>query len=435
MRGGIGYLLALVVLFAALAGGAVALAARGFDRAVGLEWSISDQAEHVEQINFFIRHPRSVLGYPASVATTPGFHLLVAGIARLAGIESVSADSWLRIVPFLLGLAVLGMLWRLLRDLCGDARCAALLCLPVLLSKYFLLFSTFFSTENCAYVGYVLLLWAYLRFPERGLAIGLAGAELVLTRQIYLPVIATHALAYFARGAGRGQGWARRAAPLVLGAVPPIAAVAVFAAAWGGLVPPGADPGSHLAATVPNLDPVIEAWSLLGLLATPYALLALPALSALRGRRAILLVSVAATAALLLWLAAPSAYDAEAGLVGGPGRWGSAVWYIAGKSPAIGERAILVLPCLVLGFAAAATMIELAWSRREFPAELAMFAFYVLALSVQAYSFQRYTEVMALFTLSVAAARLPPRRGAACWLFLAAYAAKLPMSLALQGAG
>jgi len=427
--------LGVAALYAALCGGLVLLSGdSGFGHGT-IEWALSDQRQHLDQINYLRAHPGDLLTYPASAATTPGFHLLIATVARVLGIESVAGDSWLRLVPFSLGLATLALLWHLLRTLCADARLAALLCLPILLSKYFLVSSVFFATENGAYAGYILLLLAFLRFPERGLPAGLAGAAMVFVRQIFLPVVGVHALSYFARRSGRHAAWPRTVATLAAGALPPLAVVGVFAISWGGLVPPGADPGGHVAATIPNLSPVVETWSLLGLLALPYSLLALSAGPLPRGGRPALLLGAALAAALLLWLLASTVFPPQDDLEGGASPWGSVVWFVARHSPALGEHAVLLLPCLLLGFIAAAAAAQLAWARHEFPAELAMFTAYTLALSVQSFGFQRYTEVPALLTLSVAAARLPAASRGACLLFLAAFAAKLPLSLALQGFG
>ena len=93
----------------------------------------------------------------------------------------------------------------------------------------------------------------------------------------------------------------------------------------------------------------------------------------------------------MLWGLSPTEFDAAAAAQGSPGRWGSVVWFLARISPLVHNRAILVLPCLMLGFFTCAVMIELARARRYFPAELAMFALYTLSLSAQAYSFERYT--------------------------------------------
>src|SRR5215472_9928833 len=185
---------AVLALYVAISG-TLALALDS-ERCVHGAWAVCDQIRHLGLINYLIERPASFLDYPDPwlVATLPGFHLLVALIARLFGLAVLGADTWLRLVPFGLGLAAVWILWRIYRDLSNNSAYASLLCLPILWSSYFYLPSLYLLTENGAYLGYVFLLMAYLRFPRRGLVIGLAGAAMVFTRQVYLPVIASHLL-------------------------------------------------------------------------------------------------------------------------------------------------------------------------------------------------------------------------------------------------
>lgn len=156
-------------------------------------WAACDQIQHLRLINYFIEHPSYILDYPDPelIATLPGVHVFVALIARLFGINALGSDTWLRLVPFVFGLGCICILWRICRDLSSNASYGSLLCLPIVWSNYFYLSSLFLVTENAAYLGYVFLLMAYLRFPQRGLTVGLVAAAMVSARQIFLPVVAS----------------------------------------------------------------------------------------------------------------------------------------------------------------------------------------------------------------------------------------------------
>jgi hypothetical protein len=392
-------------------------------------WVACDQIDHLGLINDLIEHPSSVVDYgnPGLIATLPGFHLLVALVARLLGHEALGPDTWLRLVPFGFGLGVAWILWRIYRDLSSDPSYAALLCLPILWSHYFYLSSLFLVTDSAAYLGYVFLLLAYLRFPRRGLAIGLAATAMVSARQIFLPVIATH---FFALARGVRPRSLDRGCVLavLLGVLPPIAVVLVWVLAWQGLVPPEVR-SFHEGRSFVELGPIVQAAGLTGVLAIPYGFLAYPALLGLERRRVVTIVAVASAAAVALWLLTPTTRDLDAG------RWGSFVWLLARVSPAIGERALLVLPALLVGFVAAGLMIELARVRHYLPIELIMFALYAAALSMQLLSFQRYSEVVTLITLSATAARLGPPPGLGAVAFAAAFATKLVLTIVMPQAG
>lgn len=392
-------------------------------------WAACDQLQHLGLINYFIQHPASILDYPDPelVATLPGFHVFVALIARLSAVDALGPDTWLRLIPFVLGLGVVGILWRICRDLSGDAAYGALLCLPIAWSNYFYLPSLFLVTENAAYLGYVVLLMAYLRFPRRGLAIGLVGAAMVFSRQIFLPVVATHFLA-LPRSLLRRPPNPGDALAILLGVLPPVAVVAVYALAWHGLVPPEVR-NLHTAHSAVELGPIIQAIGLLGVLAVPYGLLALPALRALERRRLRMMIALASIAALALWLLVPTTRDLDAG------RAGSFLWLLARVSPEFHGHAFFALPVLALGCIAVGSMIELARARRYIPIELVMLALYVGALSMQLLSYQRYSEVVTLITLSATVARLDPPRRVGVVLFAVAYAGKLVLTLMMPQPG
>src|SRR5262249_7781420 len=128
-------------------------------------------------------------------------------------------------------------------------------------------------------------------------------------------------------------------------------------------------------------------------------------------------------------LVAPTSRDLDAG------RAGSFLWLLAHASPMLGDHALTALPILLLGFTAGGLMVELACARSAAPIELVMFAFYVAALSMQLWSYQRYSEVVTLITLSATVARLAPPRCLGIAVFVAAYAVKLITTLVMTQPG
>jgi hypothetical protein len=389
-------------------------------------WAACDQPYHIDEINYFIAHPGDWLRYPDpwQTATFPGFHLFVALIARLLDISGLGPGTGLRLVPWLLGAVVMAVLWRTFRELSQSARAALVLALPILWSNYFYLSSLFLVTENAAYLGYALLLIAYLEFPRRSVLIGLIGAATVFVRQIFLPVILTPAaLVGFSRAQAPRAPWS-----VALALAPGLLVFALYYVAWGGPVPREVL-GEHDAHALIEPGPVIQAISLLGLLAVPYAVLTLPSLRALGHRRMGAIVGAATVVAVLAWLLLPSTRDLESG------RAGSVIWLLARIAPLDGTHAPLVFPCLWLGCAALAAMIALARQRRYCPVELIMFALYVAGLSLQRLSYQRYSEVVTLILLSATAGRCGPAPRPGTALFIAVFLAKLALTLTMSQGG
>jgi hypothetical protein len=407
---------ALVALYAAFA---VIVAWAG----VRNSWAEYDQkVHHLPQINYLIAHPWSLFDYPATAPATPGFHLLVATVARFFGVETVTPNSWLRLVPFLLGLATLAVLWRVFLRLSGDPWRSTLLCLPLLPARYFILAGIYFDTESAAYLGYALLLLGYLEWPERGVTIGLVAAATVFARQIFLGVSGTQLFALspkLLRPSTRFEALRALVPALLL----PLAVFGAYVVVWHGPVPPEYlenEPRAFL-----NPAPVVQAIALLGLFALPYVALCHRPLRELGTRRVGWALAGGFSLGLLVWSIAPTTHDAAAG------RLGSIVWLLARVSPAIGQHALLVLPCLILGFAVLGVAAAHALARRYLPIEFVMLVLYSATLSGQFFAFQRYTEVLTLIALSTLAARFDRMSRPGAVVFAAMFLAMLPMTLRL----
>jgi hypothetical protein len=96
---------------------------------------------------------------------------------------------------------------------------------------------------------------------------------------------------------------------------------------------------------------------------------------------------------------------------------------------------VLAWPCFVLGFSAIGLMVELARSRRYIPLELVMLGLYVGALSMQLLSYQRYSEVVTLITLSCTVARLAIPSWGTATAFGVIFLAKFVVTLLIPQSG
>lgn len=363
-------------------------------------------------------------------ATTPGYHLALAGASRVVG-ESVVA---LRFVGLLFSVGLAATLgWALGRRLAWPI---ALACgAPVVASLYVIGPAAWLLPDNAS-------LWAVLGvllLAGRGKAdvfffatTGLLMVAVVLTRQMHVWVLAPVVVAaWLAIGAADADERAGGPAPLfsrgdllglferpVARALRVLAALAAVAPAvlllwafvklWGGLTPAGTmvpEPPAHLEgpanfarvgggnAATPAL--ILALWGIYGLFFSGYLLGPLADLWR-RARWVVLAAAVVGALAASVPVTAPSV---EAG------RW-TGLWQIAAKLPVIGGRtSVLLLALAPVGavlLAAAAHGLAPRW-RWLLLGSVSGFA---AAQSASMLSWQRYIEPCLLMFMALACAAL-----------------------------
>jgi len=345
-------------------------------------------------------------------ATTPGYHLLLAPIARLAP----DALLPLRIAGLLPALLLAWIVALALARRTGDALAAATLAAPVAASSYLLLSGAFVLPDAAGWLGVALVLLVALRIAEGAfrprwlLAGGLALLALAMVRQIHLWAAAALWTAAWWSAGGSGLGDAlttrvptrvRRAAAMALATLPAFAVVGLFVGLWGGLTPP-----TFRGQYPPGLNPAAPAFVLamtgaLGLVfAGWWAPAAWASLTTRRDRaEALVGLTLAAALSLLAAVAVATSYDKDAG------RW-SGLWNLAQRLPAPAERSPLFVGLAVLGGVTiwAATHRLRAGVRWTL---LAAGLAFIVAQAAGHELWQRYTEPMVLLWLGLALASGP----------------------------
>src|SRR5579863_2359012 len=106
-------------------------------------------AYHLPQINFFISHPLAVGDYPASSATTPGHHLVLAWISILFGYSKVYESTWIiRIANAAMGYGFVGVALLLVRRLGTTSAVSLVLVLPAACSPYVISSAIWITTDD-----------------------------------------------------------------------------------------------------------------------------------------------------------------------------------------------------------------------------------------------------------------------------------------------
>lgn len=356
-------------------------------------------------------------------ATTPGYHLMIAGAAKIVG-DSRTA---LQLIASLFTLALVGLFGWVLGSRAPPLTAVAL-GLPLVLSLYVWPAGVWLLPDNAGWLlvlGVVLLALRARFGVGHLLAAGVVLAALVLVRQIHL-----WAAAALWMGAWLGAGHdpdADEPGPLdgsfkgelrwlltpsrdrivhtglmVAATVPAFLIVAWFARIWGGLTPPLFQGEFQSEAVHTGGNPAAPAFilALIGFISLFYTgYLAAPVGHMLRTRPWVILVAAGVGAALAL--IPETTYDR------GAGRW-TGLWIVADNLPVIADRSILILAGSILGAVACAAWCT-ALSLRDRWMYIAIWAAFVAAQTASFQIWHRYSEPMVLLMIGLAATRIVDR--------------------------
>ncbi len=381
-------------------------------------------------------------------ATTPGYHLVLAGLDASVGLNRAA----LQLAGSLFTVGLLGLAaWLAYR---GGARgAAAALCAPLVASLYIWPAGVWLLPDNAGWLGVVGVLAIALhgRTTAHFVLGGVVLAALVWMRQIHLwaaaPLWLSAWLGYklveqqAEETPGASSGWiaslraefawmlsrpgprVKRTAIAVACTIPAFGFVAWFAWMWGGLTPPLFQEGGDLAGGHQGVNLAAPAFvlALFGLF-TPFfaGILHVPGQRLVRECKAGLLV--AALAGVLIAAVVPTSYDKAAG------RW-TGLWNIVQKVPAPMDRSPVIIALAAAG-AVALVFWCAALSRRDRWIFLSAIAGFAAALTATHELWQRYVEPFVLILLVLMASRAMARpinriggmslrdRAARAWLLL-----------------
>lgn len=359
-------------------------------------------------------------------ATSPGYHLFMAGIVKVFGDHVV-----------LLQLVNAGISLLLLLNVArGAARLisptfAAFAAAPLLCSSYFLGSSIWLTTDNAALLFVTLALGSAALAPAnpiRSLRQGVFAGLAVATRQLHVwlaaPILisAAHRSGYFERWVPKvpvaehppRPGGMPALVAGVIGAAIPFAVLGYFVWIWGGLIPPayrdlhGGGDVESVAGSANFALPAL-ALSLLGALGVFYLPVARKQLRALRPTDPLVIGCV--VIGLVAALAPATSFDPAAGR-----RYGW-MWEIIRRLPAPMDRSVAPMVLAPLG----TLMVLLLWrtakaAGRARQASILVFGLvcWMTAQTANAQAWQRYCEPLILIFLAwmaCLAARPWRRRG------------------------
>ncbi len=352
-------------------------------------------------------------------ATTPGYHLLLAGVARFIA-DSTSA---VRIAGSLFTLAFVALLGLHVARRVSPAGVVALLA-PLCTCLYIIGPGAWLLPDNAAWLMVLALLILALDRQPDARTLALAGfllLALVSFRQIHLWAAGLVWLsAWLGASASpwpdsplslsRERPRLTRAALAFAATIPAALIVLGFARLWRGMVPPLFQPGSP--------DPVFRGGTMRltgGNPATPAFLLMLvainavfyvgwwwPAIERLRRRDAAVIRAtlIGALIGLVLGVVPQTSFNMDLGRYTG-------YWAIVRKFPDIADRSPIVIAGAVAG-GAFLGLLATSLRPRDAWILLAALAGFTIAQATSAFAWQRYLEPMVFLVLILAASRLEP---------------------------
>lgn len=348
----------------------------------------------------------------ACTSTTPGFHLVLGGLA--AGGLSPTA---LRICGGLSAVLAWLVIWRVAAVWATPGR-ALIVSAPVALSSY-LLGSAVWTTTDALAIGLAAATLA-VGVLGRGdlrssLMAGLLGTGAVMVRQILIWTTVPAGLRAVLSASGPNRG---RLPRLALSVGLPATCVVAFMLLWGGSVPPRFHDYHKAVWNPAAITLFLAGFGLFGAVLLPgiwlrlgrdarRGCLLMAAVAAIVGSlprsdyRKVLAPEEQAVSMGTAWMWEPPPAEAVRG-AGEVGRWGGPLWEIAKRTPSVQGRSVLLVVLSAFGGAVLIGLWTLAdRSGRHIHALLLLAAVFGMALTqcFNAQTFQRYFDPWILLTL------------------------------------
>lgn len=347
-------------------------------------------------------------------ATTPGYHLVLAAVARLGLDSDDPANVALRLVSLLFSLALVSLLaWAVGRR--TDPVTAACLTLPLCLSLYVVNSAAWLLPDNLGWLGVLVVLLIALRDRHTWRSCALAGLALlllVLVRQIHLWAAAVLWVgAWLAAAPPREHQPTflppldqplrrfRAATPMLIATIPAFLALFFFFQLWNGHLTPPTFADQHARAVNPAAPAFVLA--LLGLAGAFYAPVLWPIMRDSLTRSPFTL-AIAAIVGLLIAAIPETSFSHE------HGRW-SGLWNVVEKIPAPLDRSPLIIALAAVGAVSVVAWTSAIPTRQRW-IYLASLVSFAVATGANIQLWQRYVEPFILILTALMTADVIGKR-------------------------
>lgn len=345
-------------------------------------------------------------------ATTPGLHVFASIPVRIFG----TSETMLQTISCLLGAAFVCVVWWFCARLLPPWLAAAAT-FPLVLNSYVISGSIWFMTDNTAVllsaivIGFCIF---YSPTMKHIFAVSAALIAAVMVRQIslwlaagaWMSTMLDSGVLKWCLPESQRKSWNRGPVVAVSTAIcVSLALLVIFFMSWGGLVPPRFQTlhNSGMNSAVPVLIlTTLAAYSFPFLLVQSQRIKQTPS-----SLRILAIGLLCGTVVGLLFESAPGVEQ---------GRFGGWAWIIAEKFPVLGGRSLFLVLGSAAGGVAAAALHVLVANRTERRTQIVLWVFslsYVLAMTANSQSFQRYYDAQVLMGIAwaIALSRRPGPTG------------------------
>jgi hypothetical protein len=312
-----------------------------------------------------------------SSATTPGFHLLMAAMARALSDSEIA----LKLVNLLITAILIGLVTLRVTRTVSDRLVAVFLVLPLLFSIYFLPSGVWLLPDNLAWLSVFCTLALVQDYRDRGLwyllvCVTLTVAVLVRQSNIWLCVVPCVI----------AIGHPDRLFRIGLAILPCVGVLLYFLVLWHGTVPPSFAE-KHAAvnfAAVPYFLAVVGFYGMFYL-----TVIWVPLRNWLQSGRVMRLLACGALVGFAVGISSATEWSPDAGRVSG-------LWNLAKLLPSIAHRSLLITLLSTLGGLVGTILLTLAVPRQRLIAIAAALGF-VAAQSISHFVYERYYAGLVFF--------------------------------------
>jgi len=330
-----------------------------------------------------------------SSATTPGFHLLLAAVARLCDSELA-----LKLAGFCITAVLIALLTLRVARLVPDRSLTVILILPLLFSIYFLPSGVWLLPDNLAWLSVLCTLVLAQDFRDTGpwyllVCTTLVAAVLVRQSNIWLCAVP----GAVAIASAQATSLPRRLSRVASTAVPCLGVLLHFVLLWHGTVPPSFAE-KHAAANFAAAPFFLAVVGFYGLFYLP--VIWTPMLNRARTRPTWRRLWWGALVGLAVGISSPTDWNPDAGRVSG-------LWNLTRLLPSVAHRSLLIASLATLGGLLATALLTLAGPRDRLIAIAAAVGF-VAAQTLSHFVYERYYAALVFFLLILLVADIRSRQ-------------------------
>lgn len=351
---------------------------------------------HIPQINYFLQNQINLLSYKSFTATSPGQHLIYAGILSLFNIKKVDSDTIeLRLLHFFINILVIFSIWFLFYSI-YPSYLATIYILPLIFSPYFINGALYVTTDNIA-IGLIAATLLFIFKPKYEtkniLFANLLNTFSLFFRQntvwLQIPISIQNISVILKTKKYCG----------LLTHILPFGLMILFLITWCGLTP---KEFQHINSKSLNFSSIIYSISLFAILSSFYFFDFRDFIKSIDKQIVKKLIFYGVIVGLSLSILIPSNMSHE------KGRWGGYLWGLSAHLPYIFERSFMFISLTIFGSVILSFIFYILYNRNGYLIMISFLAWLISTIG-SFIVFHRYFEPILILFISIFSLFLRPK--------------------------